>query len=260
MTPFFFGSSKRRLFGVYTARRAMPGRERAALVCYPWGSEYINAHRSLVRLSAMLADRGYHVLRFDYYGSGDSAGETTEPTLAGWREDIETALDELRSMSGVDRTSLVGLRLGATLAAEVAADDDEIDDLVLWDPVVEGAEYLEAIRQSSAHLDEGIAPPEGPDGIGPDEVMGFPLPDGLRAEIEGIDLPARVPDMRSRCLVAVSEPLGSHDRLAAALEPLGPDATLESFDDHRPWRENWPVDTGRLPTRVLEAIATWMRR
>ena len=69
----------------------------------------------------MLAARGVHSLRFDYFGTGDSAGETTEADLKGWCGDIETAIDELTHMTGCRRVILIGMRLGGTLAAEVAA-------------------------------------------------------------------------------------------------------------------------------------------
>lgn len=261
MTPLFFGSSKRRLFGVYSPARAIPGRNRAALLCYPWGNEYINAHRSFVRLAAMLADRGYHVLRFDYFATGDSSGETEEATLAGWREDIATAFEELRDMSGVERVSLVGLRVGATLAAEIVAEGDlETDTLVLWDPVVSGAEYVESLFQRAARM-QYLNPPlkaSEADARNGREIMGFPLTDGLRQELERLDLTGLFPGLRRPPLVITSEPLASHPGLVETLQAQHDGAEMETFEDHRPWTENWPVDTGRLPTLVLERIANWM--
>ena len=35
----------------------------------------------------------------DYYGTGDSAGELEDGTLAGWEGDIRTALEELAETS-----------------------------------------------------------------------------------------------------------------------------------------------------------------
>ena len=72
-------------------------------------------------LLEQLAAQGWHVLRFDYFGTGDSAGEFDEADLTGWEADIEQALDELLDMAGARKVALVGLRLGATLAARVAA-------------------------------------------------------------------------------------------------------------------------------------------
>src|SRR6187200_816203 len=108
MMPFYFGSETRRLFGVYQGAGA-GRRSRAALICHPWGSEYIHAHRAMRHLSAALAGAGWHTLRFDYYGTGDSSGETSQGDVAGWREDVETAFDEILDMSQSSRAMIVGL-------------------------------------------------------------------------------------------------------------------------------------------------------
>src|SRR5260221_12888570 len=99
MTPFQFGSSERRLFGVYDpAAHNTGGLVRAAVICYPSSDEQSHAYRTLRQLAARLSQAGIHVLRFDYYGTGDSAGETGQGNAAGWCRDIETAIAELKDM------------------------------------------------------------------------------------------------------------------------------------------------------------------
>jgi predicted alpha/beta hydrolase len=100
MTPLYFGTGQRRLFGVLDPAQARSSQAQAAVICYPWGPEYIFAHRALRHLSRQLAVRGFNVLRFDYYGSGDSAGDESEVRLSGWREDIVAAIEELKDISG----------------------------------------------------------------------------------------------------------------------------------------------------------------
>jgi len=51
---------------------------------------------ALRTLAALLAREGFHVLRFDYYATGDSAGESSEGSLSEWRANIVTARDDLR--------------------------------------------------------------------------------------------------------------------------------------------------------------------
>jgi uncharacterized protein len=67
------------------------------------------------QLAARLVRVGFQVLRFDYFGTGDSYGGTGKETLQTG-EDIETAIEKLTT--AVD---LAGLRLGANLSARVAA-------------------------------------------------------------------------------------------------------------------------------------------
>jgi len=67
MNVFYFGAGERRLFGVYTPARH--GGRRGAVLCPPWGQEYLRAHRSIAQLANTLATAGVHVLRFDYSGT-----------------------------------------------------------------------------------------------------------------------------------------------------------------------------------------------
>src|SRR5436190_8330984 len=94
-TPLFFGPEQRSLFGWYHAPKDA-GRELAVVICPPFGHEYINSHRSLRHLADRLAEQGMAALRFDYDGTGDSAGGDTEAArVAAWRESIVIAMREL---------------------------------------------------------------------------------------------------------------------------------------------------------------------
>ena len=136
MTPFHFGSRQRRLFGNYEPAQDIFGKLRAVLLCHPMGNEQIFAYRTMRLLAARLVQAGFHVLRFDYFGTGDSYGDTGEGDLASWCGDIETALEELKEITGATRVNLVGLRLGANLSARVAAHrQKDINKLILWEPL-----------------------------------------------------------------------------------------------------------------------------
>lgn len=139
MTPIYFGDAKRRLFGLLDPASGGAGAPRAALLCHPAGDEHIHAYRTFRQLALRLSQEGYHVLRFDYYGTGDSFGATDEGEVVGWCDDIEAAITELKDTTGAAKVSLVGLRLGANLAAQVAAKrPNEIVSLVLWEPLPVG--------------------------------------------------------------------------------------------------------------------------
>jgi alpha/beta superfamily hydrolase len=120
MNPIFFGPSERQLYGVYHPPRGAP-RDLGVLLCYPAPQEYMRTHWAMRRLATLLSQRGFHVLRFDYYATGDSAGESSEAALGTWSRDIGLAASELRDVAGVGTVSAVGLRLGATLAAQATA-------------------------------------------------------------------------------------------------------------------------------------------
>ena len=231
MSPFFFGQSSRRLFGLYTPARAVGGKQRGIVLCHPWGQEYLRAHRSMCRLGNMLADTGHHVLRFDYFGTGDSAGDMTEASLAGWQSDVQTAIDELKDMAGLNRVSLLGLRLGATLAAQAAAQRrKDVDAVVLWDPVVSGRDYLAELCET----DEQVLPRAAQAGGGL-ELLGFPMVDTLSRQV------------------------AAHTGLRAALQQAGDGRIfLEAVAGLPAWLEDRDSGAGAVPVRVLQRIVEWL--
>jgi pimeloyl-ACP methyl ester carboxylesterase len=255
MTPLYFGSRERLLFGLYTPARSGAVSSRAVVLCAPFGQEYLRAHRSLRQLAVMLADVGYHVLRFDYFGTGDSAGELSEADVAGWEDDIRTAIDELRDTCNARRVSLVGLRLGAALAARVAARSGaDVDAVVLWDPIVDGGRYVRGLLQDATN---GRRPPRGrPDADGACEVLGFSLSAALAREIGGVNLHDVVASMPARALVLVSD----FDS-AAALQAMPPRAdgsriASELVKSEPVWVKS-DDGPGVLPVHMLQRITQW---
>jgi exosortase A-associated hydrolase 2 len=250
--PFFFGDSRRPLFGVHHPPR---GRARRAgvVICPPFGQEYLRAHRSLRELASRLADAGFHTLRFDLHGAGDSAGEAAESRLAGWREDVASALAEVRENAGSPRAVLVGLRLGATLAALAAANDPDVAALVLWDPVTDGAAYVRELR--AAH-ETWLREHARGAALEPGEVLGIPFPAALAADLEGVDLTA-VPPRAPRILV-VSSDLGD----GAPPSPW-PSATPDGLERRRfapspVWLHAEGMNRSLAPVDVLDGVAAWL--
>ncbi len=148
MKPVLFGPPSRRLFGIHHA--AQRSGSSAVLVCMPFGQEAIRTHRFFRVLSDRLARAGHVVLRFDFFGSGDSGGADADGELDGWTRDVGLAHEELRRHAGDRRITWVGARLGGTVAAKADASHPRAARLLLWDPVLEGSRYLESLR--TAHV------------------------------------------------------------------------------------------------------------
>src|SRR3954453_2677891 len=183
--PHFFGSSERQLFGVYHASRGRP-RSHGVLLCPPGPQEYMRSHMALRKLASLLAREGFDVLRFDFYGTGDSGGTSTDGSLAEWRANILAAKDELLECSGASRVSVIGFRLGAALAASVVL---EPINLVLWEPVVNGASYLLELRSLHRQQFAGLLfPPPLPRPGSGGELLGMPMSAAMEADLRQIDL------------------------------------------------------------------------
>lgn len=262
MIPFYFGSRERKLFGVFEPAQN-GGAKRAVLLCYPWGYEYVNSHRSMARLGTLLSHTGFHTLRFYYYGTGDSGGEDREADIEGSRRDIVTAIEELIELSGVERVSIVGLRLGAMLGVAAACEKPHlVDRIVLWDPVVEGGQYLQELY----NLDDSISIP----GVGPAsyfseelgggrEVMGLPMTHSVAAGISDLDLTSRLAQLPHATYAVATRSSHLQRQLQALLEQRADGSAFERLDDHPAWHEEWPENAGAIPVAVLNRIVSWLK-
>ena len=122
-----------------------PGQDTPAagiLFVHPFAEEKKCSHRVFVEMARAAAAAGCAVLRFDFRGCGDSTGAFEEADLAAWRADLHAAFAYAREHLGAKRMGLLGLRLGATLAAELAEEELDLAFLLLWEPVAEGERYL----------------------------------------------------------------------------------------------------------------------
>jgi uncharacterized protein len=117
----------------------------AVLIVHPFAEEKKFAHRVLVNAAWTLARSGFATLRFDLSGCGDSFGTFREATLKQWLADVSCATDVLRHETGCARLSLLGLRLGATLCRLANPALNDVRALILWEPVLSGRRYVEAL-------------------------------------------------------------------------------------------------------------------
>lgn len=153
-TPFFFAREDARLFGILHSPQG-PAKPLAFVMSHPFGEEKLWSHRVFVSCARALAERGYAVLRFDYFGAGDSSGMSGDTSLASHRADLQAAIRTLEQrLPTVQRIGLIGLRLGASFAAsllEAGAESPRLRSapLVLWDPILDGDAYFQELLRSN---------------------------------------------------------------------------------------------------------------
>jgi alpha/beta superfamily hydrolase len=205
------------------------------VLCNPFGYDALCTHRGWRALAQRLAEAGMPVLRFDYPGTGDSAGYEEDPgRVDAWLDSIGAALRFLRQASGVTRVSLCGLRFGATLAALAAQRAGDVDGLVLLAPALSGRKYLRELR---AHRQNWLSTPAGinampiPDGAAYVEAFGFGLHGDDIARVGALDLFADTRRPARRVYLCDAGERARADALADQYRAHGVDVARSGFDE-----------------------------
>ena len=145
LQPCFIDSGKERLFGMhYKPQPSQPSRSHAVLICHPLGHEYSRSYRNLQQLTLHLAQSGFDCLRFDYEGTGNSSGHPQDSLVSDYIENVHSAAEFIQTQCNAEKLSIIGLRMGASLA--VSADIRELENLILWDPIVKGEHYIDLLQ------------------------------------------------------------------------------------------------------------------
>ena len=176
LEPIVFGSDTP-LLGVVTPATPEVAIDRGVVICAPVGYENILHYRHLKVLARRLGEQGRPTLRFDWPACGDSSADDRDPGLvAAWVHAVSEAAAALRDRTGVAAVDVVGVRIGATLAALAAAGDPAIGDLVLWAPFTNGKTYVREMR-AFHRLAENTMPAGGypPAELDGEEISGFLL-------------------------------------------------------------------------------------
>jgi pimeloyl-ACP methyl ester carboxylesterase len=225
----------------------------AVVLCSGLRHDAMTGYRPFRLLADALAEAGYPTLRFDYPGTGDSCDIGTAEHWAEWQQSIHTAANWLRDHSGASRIVLVGLRLGATLAAAVAEHRADVAGLVLVAPVLRGRTYIRELITEATMGGQG-GPPLAENGIAVHELR-------LTAEtvrlIQQVEL--RKVELARGCRVAVysqspspvlSECVGSWVR-------RGADVSCADFTGLEPMLR--PAHMSHEPSANVGRIVAWLR-
>ena len=223
------------------------------VLCHPLGHEYIRSHRTYRQLASGLCKAGFHVLRFDLHGCGDSSGDEEQGGVCQWIDDISLAVREMGARCGSSGVCLVGLRFGGTLALLAAMEQGDIDRLVLWDPIVSGKAYVEELislhRKMLSEINLEWDPHQRPK-----ELLGFSFTDSMLMDLENLDLHSirRNPADDILLIESVEARTGS---LSKHLKAIAPGMDYQ----HIPGPEIWTNEaTALVPWQIVQAVVSWI--
>ena len=256
MDPFFFGDSKEPLYGIHHPPQGTAPQPVPVVICPPYGQEYMRSHRALRQLANLLARQGFHVLRFDYHGTGDSYGEPEHYSIEQWSEEALIACEEAIELAMSDTACLIGLRLGAIVACLAAERSTRIGHLVLWDPIVRGSTYQTELENHIAESPMPKANFVATDGTW--HINGFPITARTMSQIEAWQLSEHFPE-RSTSVYHVSSSDTEENRLVRDGWSAHSQYRFRYIDAPNDW--NYVDDFGGilLPQPVIANIVSHLR-
>lgn len=229
------------------------------VLCPPLGYEAVQCYHTLHCLAQALVTAGIHAVRLDYHGTGESLGSDSDPDrVAAWCESIREAVGALRALEEVDAVGLIGLRMGALLAAEVAR-EVEVAALALWEPCASGQAYVREMEiLASASAGTLLSGPASTGGNGRVEAAGYTIERDTVEALGRLRLDGAGVCGRPRVLLIERDDRPSKARLVEPFAAAGCPAEVE----RRPGYKEMMVAPAhsRVPTGTLDAIVSWAAR
>lgn len=255
--PVYFGPTDRSLFGFYHPPSGATVRDLAVVLCNPLGFEAMSAHRTYRHLAERLAANGFPSLRFDYDGTGNSAGGGDDPVrVAAWTASVRAAIAWVRATSRARNVGLFGVRFGATLASLAAAQGGDVEALVAWAPIVSGAAHVRELRAFRLLK----TPKEPAPADGSEEVGGHVFAGETLTDMAAVDLRAYKHPLAKRALViSRTEQSREEPRYADHLSAHGTPAEARMLAGYAGMMRDDPYETA-VPFATLDAIVDWLSR
>jgi uncharacterized protein len=263
MQPSFIAGSKGQLFAAYFPPD--PGTTcNGSVLCIPPFCEEMNRSRALMAEQArQFARRGLACLLFDLYGTGDSEGELEQADWDTWLQDTRTASAFLEERSG-QVPVLWGIRLGALLGAQLAAQSPTTFPRMLWwHPVSDGKTYMtQMLRLRVATLVDRNKPPEKTNQMREAlqqgeslEISGYVIPSALACAIDQVKLSElSLTGMQIDWLEPAEQIPGGVARASDALAAAGNQVKLQGVGAPAIWTLSERADASNFMSASLACL------
>lgn len=210
--PLWLGEPDRQRYAALH-RPAAAEAMRGVLLVAPLLHEQPRSRRFITEVASAFAAQGVAALRFDFFGSGDSAGAAGEMRLSTLHEDLRLAYDALRAHSGASKVAVLAWRAGALVAWEWLRHGGTASELLMWEPIRGGSDWLDdlqradAVERCSPDRYTSLCPTVADASDG--QLMGYAVAPALRQAMAGLSMTATPPPAVPLWLI---ERAGSQER------------------------------------------------
>jgi uncharacterized protein len=128
-TPVAFLSQGKQLIGIWHHGQS----KKIAILCHGFTGSKVESKRIFVEAARVFAEEGIDAFRFDFFGSGDSAGDFADSSISTNLANLGDALAWVRE-KGYEEVAVLGLSMGGA-AAILAAGLFPIKAIVTWSAV-----------------------------------------------------------------------------------------------------------------------------
>lgn len=189
--PYWLGDRDRQLYAALHRPASMRG-STAVLFAPPLLHEQPRSRRFVTEVASGLAALGLPCLRFDFFGTGDSAGASEQLDFDSMSADLSLATRALRQRTGAERIAVLAWRASSLALWHWALGGGVASRLIFWEPLSDGAQWLAKLEHDDAG--ERCSPDRYPlmhgQGAvaGDRQLMGFTVSQQLRGDLSSARL------------------------------------------------------------------------
>lgn len=130
-----------KLFALHYAPQNITSDTECFVVAASFAEEMNRCRYMNTMFAQQISQFNYGFLSIDAYGTGDSEGEFKDSNWEQSCQDLLGAVTYARTL-GYQKISILGVRLGALQALQVAQETKHLQRLILWQPVISGQAAL----------------------------------------------------------------------------------------------------------------------
>jgi len=234
--------------------------EKAFIFANPIFDEKKKSQYFQANLARKLNQLDYTIVRFDYYGTGESYGDYNVLNLENCVSTLHQICQLVTNSFDVKEISLLGIRLGANVLLEMIKEKIDFRNIFLIDPIISGKRYLKELSlRRKAFFQINNMPVEDKyvhiNNIKYLDHQGFLISEELETQILNIDL-VNEDFLSNKSLFLFSLDILNRKKMSQLSRKLGVKNKIGFVvNNAKPfWNSMETIETNNLQSTILEYV------